>query len=1101
MGCAALALAAFGIHFSFVCVEPSSVFRQAVSSCFSNVLHFAHVPTFQPEHLPDGWRNFRFWLILVVGNARCSGPGANSVHHARRVANACSKIWSSACVWAIREGPCLPVKGCSLCPVGPVVTDAADWGRVSRWQDWFLWCSHRLVAGGFTSAPVEQEVASEARKPVLLSYSGKPWPKKVRFHGRFALKQPNLILPRFQMQSVRRADMRDLAPDVAARFVADGCKFPPLAYAEDALLWTGAVWRCLLPSEKAQLHGLPSDVIKAIVVPDCLEAAQASAIADSAHMPSLALLLSRVLQCVNLMPAPVAPLCPADERRLRQSVRGTVFEPGLVESFPGIMTAAQLAHGLVLRYQQHDLHFKRSVNDLVSALAPVPLANLQAYWVDTQLRGKQPAPQGMDWAQQRQVATSAVAVGFQRGSGASRFALPPLHPSGLTKEEHMAASAVIASPFDVQCPLDDDLQFACRAIACMGPAIREWRAAQMRCLTKLSKCLAPWERDLVQMMPPSVAKVAADKRPFFMLVCSLLLRWPDETNPLRFVGGFDIVGDIEVSGLFRPLQVNESSLVGLPALLGPQADDNLSRMFRRVRPGTHDEDLRRLTLEEVELGFADGPFDLSQMNEMFGQSQWRPLERFIHVQACGKLRCIDSGKKPGHNAASRERETIFTYTVDVVPAIMREVMRLATEIDADNPCKQLHFVIGTEDMENAYRQCPINPAHRCCSCVAFWDCTSESVKFIVLNGLPFGLSSAVLAFNRTPALLSSVARRCCAAPAVFFFDDTGVVDVSFAQGSAQAAVRLVYALAGAQLDPDKSQPPAQCRTFLGLSVNVGDNQMCKFDLKPGFREQTQDFINEILSDGYLTSGHAAKLRGKFGWAASGTYGKCGRGGQAALVHRQYFDCSEALSASLIDSLLFHRQLASLVPPRVVSLQPSRSKPVRLYSDASFDPAKSSDVARLGFVIFPDDGRAPPIGMSADIPADLLQLLVDREQQITPCEALLGVVVPYNVRDFLAQKDVIWYIDNQAACQALVKGSSSQSDLCSIATITHLVLAKLGCRVYFEYVESEANIADGLSRGGLNDAWTLRQGWILQHATIPSILYVAFRSLHEAMLLV
>ena len=30
MGCAALALAAFGIHFSFVCVEPSSVFRQSV---------------------------------------------------------------------------------------------------------------------------------------------------------------------------------------------------------------------------------------------------------------------------------------------------------------------------------------------------------------------------------------------------------------------------------------------------------------------------------------------------------------------------------------------------------------------------------------------------------------------------------------------------------------------------------------------------------------------------------------------------------------------------------------------------------------------------------------------------------------------------------------------------------------------------------------------------------------------------------------------------------------------------------------------------------------------------------------------------------------
>ena len=83
----------------------------------------------------------------------------------------------------------------------------------------------------------------------------------------------------------------------------------------------------------------------------------------------------------------------------------------------------------------------------------------------------------------------------------------------------------------------------------------------------------------------------------------------------------------------------------------------------------------------------------------------------------------------------------------------------------------------------------------------------------------------------------------------------------------------------------------------------------------------------------------------------------------------------------------------------------------------------------------------------------------------------------------------------------MKGSSSQSDLCSIATLTHLILAKLGCRVYFEYVESEANIADGLSRDGLNDAWTICQEWILQHATIPSILYVAFHSLNEAMLLV
>ena len=100
----------------------------------------------------------------------------------------------------------------------------------------------------------------------------------------------------------------------------------------------------------------------------------------------------------------------------------------------------------------------------------------------------------------------ASSRGRRRAEGL-RFALPPLHSPGFS-------SAALSSLFAAPIVLDDDVQFACRAIACLGPAVREWRASQMRALTKLSKRLAPWERDLVAMMPPSVA---AGKRPFFML--------------------------------------------------------------------------------------------------------------------------------------------------------------------------------------------------------------------------------------------------------------------------------------------------------------------------------------------------------------------------------------------------------------------------------------------------------------------------------------------------------------------------------------------------------------------------------------------------------
>ena len=457
--------------------------------------------------------------------------------------------------------------------------------------------------------------------------------------------------------------------------------------------------------------------------------------------------------------------------------------------------------------------FTRTVADLGSALAAVELWRLQLYWVHTQQRGLPAAPQ-----QQSRVAEAAVGVGLQRGACSSRFALPPLHAPGLTKEAHIQDSALLPSPFATTCPLDDDMCFAAEATARLGPFVRTWRSVRTRALCKLSKRLLPWEAELVAHMPPSVKSVAAERRPMFMLACALLMRWPDETNPLRFVSGYDIVGDIEVSGLFRPLRVDDSAPTGLDVLLGDSARPNLRDVFSRVKSGEHDESLRDMTLDEVHQGFANGPYTLAQLDAQFGARCWRPLERFVHVQSCGKLRCVDSGKRPGHNAASRERETIFTCSVDVIPASIMAVRAQAAQLwPPESACPfvdWMHFVLGTEDMKNAYRQCPVVPRHRCCSVVAFWDHLEHDVRFIILNGLPFGLSSAVLAFNRTPALLTAVARRMCGAMTAYFFDDSGVLDIAVGQGSAQAATRSTYQLAGALLDLQSRTAPLLPAHFL-----------------------------------------------------------------------------------------------------------------------------------------------------------------------------------------------------------------------------------------------------------------------------------------------
>ena len=68
--------------------------------------------------------------------------------------------------------------------------------------------------------------------------------------------------------------------------------------------------------------------------------------------------------------------------------------------------------------------------------------------------------------------------------------------------------------------------------------------------------------------------------------------------------------------------------------------------------------------------------------------------------------------------------------------------------------------------------------------------------------------------------------------------------------------------------------------------------------------------------------------------------------------------------------------------------------------------------------------------------------------------------------------------------SLSKGCSSHTDICLIATSVHLMLADLHCRVFFEYVETDANVSDGLSRDGILDTWTAKQHWSLNKSVIP-----------------
>ena len=162
-----------------------------------------------------------------------------------------------------------------------------------------------------------------------------------------------------------------------------------------------------------------------------------------------------------------------------------------------------------------------------------------------------------------------------------------------------------------------------------------------------------------------------------------------------------------------------------------------------------------------------------------------------------------------------------------------------------------------------------------------------------------------------------------------------------------------------------------------------------------------------------------------------------------------------------------------------------------YSDALFRPYSEAAPAdgircRLGWVFF-DPLVEAPYGGTMALSEETLCQWVKRDQQVFVAETLAPLAASVHHAESLRNRDVVWYVDNIGACSVLIKGNSSQYDAGIIVAAAHLTWAKLGARVWFEWIASDDNPSDGLSRDGLLDPWTLQQvpSWSLVSLQPPS----------------
>jgi len=237
-------------------------------------------------------------------------------------------------------------------------------------------------------------------------------------------------------------------------------------------------------------------------------------------------------------------------------------------------------------------------------------------------------------------------------------------------------------------------------------------------------------------------------------------------------------------------------------------------------------------------------------------------------------------------------------------------------------------------------------------------------------------------------------------------------------------------------------------------------------IKESTRIKVLQLVTKILEEGHFGTGMQAHLSGKLGYVL---IDKAGRAALQPLIDRESDDGRIDVDQSM--SLTFiQRLLDSELPDKVIFSAQRKPLVTVVFSDASEEPPQPPSLwpqGRIAFIVYKPNGAI--VYAETLVPAKVFKLVHDlraREKHICTLEtmALIAVYINPGLQEDLRGADVNHFADNTAANGAAIKGYSPAPDIARLVGAYHLRIARLGARIWIEYVPSAANIADMPSRG-------------------------------------
>jgi hypothetical protein len=354
--------------------------------------------------------------------------------------------------------------------------------------------------------------------------------------------------------------------------------------------------------------------------------------------------------------------------------------------------------------------------------------------------------------------------------------------------------------------------------------------------------------------------------------------------------------------------------------------------------------------------------------------------------------------------------------------------------------------------------------------VIFWSRKRNRAMVQRYRGMLFGLSGAVVAFNRWPSLCQAMSRRILVTLTSFYFDDSNISDWASERGGGQRALNDLMEILGSPFAADKSQPMAEKGVFLGLSHDFRHcirEGFVRVWIKPQLRSKVKGIINRCLSSELCTPATAEKLYGCLNFLDSGAFGHILRGGMNALkdrIHRVHPEEGNEVSPRIGKCLQTVLDILEREPRRTVPSRPLQWERFLAASDA----AQEGDSMTGGYLL--EIKPAYRSGAWMKMGEEVTSVWSAGEKKIAQLELLMVWDTLASEASSVRGKQGLFFIDNQAALMSLVNGRSNNEDLDKMAHMIRGLMFELRIAVYFEWIESKANWSDGVSRDGSKDQW-------------------------------